>query len=61
VARTAGDLEDRAAKFVVEQGLVLANIDFPVFNDMINRWCTKYKHLWSEEALTTAVLLPISR
>lgn len=56
MARTAGDLEDRAAKFVVEQGLVLANIDFPVFNDMINRWCTKYKHLPGTRAVVKDVV-----
>jgi hypothetical protein len=97
--RTPGDLEDRAAKFLLQKDLILANADFRVFNDMIERWSAKYKHvpgtrevvknvvqewfqqqlveavmgaqalrdarqwtiedlkrLWSEEALTTAVL-----
>jgi len=97
--RTPPDLEDRAAKYLPAQNLIMANADFRVFTDMIERWCSKYtrapgardvvkdvvrewfeqqlieavmgaqalrdarqwtfddvQRLWSEEALTTAVL-----
>lgn len=40
--RTPPDLEDRAAKYLPQQNLIMANADFRVFNDMIERWCSKY-------------------
>src|SRR6185503_11286404 len=36
--REPGDLEDRAARFLIDQNLLLINADFRVFLDMINRW-----------------------
>jgi len=67
--RTPGDLEDRAAKFLVQKDLILANADFRVFNDTIDRWCAKYKHVlgarevvkdvvqeWFQQQLVEAVM-----
>jgi hypothetical protein len=41
--REAGDLEDRAARFLLEQNKLLVNADFRVFNDMISRWERAYE------------------
>jgi hypothetical protein len=67
--RTPPDLEDRAAKYLPQQDLIIANADFRVFNDMIDRWCSRYKHApgarevvrdvvqeWFEQQLIEAVL-----
>jgi hypothetical protein len=97
--RTRDLLEDRAAKYLVDQNILQINTDFRVFTDMIDRWMDRYpgipgaedtirqtvqewfeqalvetivgaqtlqgspqwtiediSHLWSEEALTAAVL-----
>ncbi len=43
--RVPPDLEDRAAKYLPQQDLIMANADFRVFNDMTERWCGKYKHV----------------
>jgi hypothetical protein len=40
--RTPPDLEDRAAKYIPQQNLVLANGDFRGFVDMIDRWAKRY-------------------
>jgi hypothetical protein len=40
--RTTGFLEDRAAKYLVEQNLLQINADFRVFTDMIERWAARY-------------------
>jgi hypothetical protein len=67
--RTPPDLEDRAAKYLPQQNLVIANADFRVFNDMIERWCAKYARVpgardviedvvreWFEQQLIEAVM-----
>src|SRR6266567_1566226 len=36
--RESNTLEDRAAKFIEEQNLLLINADFRVFSDMVARW-----------------------
>jgi hypothetical protein len=67
--RIQPDLEDRAAKFLPQQNLLLINADFRVFLDMIDRWCKKYSHApgarpvveqvvreWFEQQLVEAVL-----
>lgn len=41
-SRSAGDLEDRAAKFLPEQNLLLINGDFRAFTDMTDRWSDRY-------------------
>ena len=43
--RTSPDLEDRAAKFLPQQNMILANGDFRVFTDMVDRWCKQYNHV----------------
>lgn len=43
--RTPPDLEDRAAKFLAPENMILANGDFRVFTDMIERWCKQYSHV----------------
>jgi hypothetical protein len=67
--RTPPDLEDRAAKYLPQQDIILANADFRVFNDMIDRWTTRYKQVsgardvvkdvvqeWFEQQLIEAVM-----
>lgn len=67
--RTPPDLEDRAAKFLYDQNLLLINGDFRVFTDMIGRWAKKYAHVpgarpaieqvtreWFEQQLIEAVM-----
>lgn len=67
--RTPPDLEDHAAKYLPQQDLIQANADFRVFNDMIERWCTRYKQVpgarevvkdvvqeWFEQQLVEAVM-----
>jgi hypothetical protein len=67
--RTPGDIEDRAAKYLPEEDLILINADFRVFNDMIERWVELYRGLpsagdtirevareWFEQQLVEAVV-----
>lgn len=53
--RIPPDLEDRAAKYLVEENLLLINADFRVFRDMIDRWVKLY-----EAAGVTAGLQPVA-
>jgi hypothetical protein len=41
--RVPPDLEDRAAKYLVEENLLLVNADFRIFRDMVQRWCGLYE------------------
>lgn len=43
--RTPPDLDDRAAKFLLQQNLLLINADFRVFTDMVDRWAQAYSHV----------------
>jgi hypothetical protein len=43
--RTAPFLEDRSAKYLVDQNLLQINADFRVFTDMIDRWHERYKEV----------------
>lgn len=67
--RTPGDMEDRAAKFIEQQNLLLINADFRVFSSMVDHWTTRYEHApgsasvvrdvvreWFEQQLVEAVL-----
>jgi hypothetical protein len=67
--REPGFLEDRAAKYHIEQNLLQINGDFRVFTDMVKRWCDRYAHVpsaerditdacreWFEQALIETVL-----
>jgi hypothetical protein len=67
--RVAGDLEDRAARFIRAQNLLLINADFRIFVDMVDRWTKEYGHIegvgqviresvrgWFEQSLTETVI-----
>lgn len=67
--RDPGDLEDRAARYLPEQNLLLINKDFRVFTDMTKRWAKQYNWApgadskvseivqeWFEQSLVEAVL-----
>jgi hypothetical protein len=43
--RVPPDLDDRAAKFLLQQNLLMINGDFRVFTDMIERWTEAYAHV----------------
>jgi hypothetical protein len=43
--RVVPDLDDRAAKFLFSQNLLMINADFRVFTDMIDRWIAAYAHV----------------
>jgi hypothetical protein len=67
--RTLMDMEDRAAKYLPEEDLILINADFRVFNDMIARWMEFYRGVpsagdtirdvvreWFEQQLVEAIV-----
>jgi hypothetical protein len=67
--RVPPDLDDRAAKFLVQQNLLMINADFRVFTDMVDRWALAYArvpgaeitvkevvHEWFEQQLIEAVM-----
>jgi hypothetical protein len=68
--REPGDIEDRAARYLVEQNHLLINADFRVFTDMIDRWTREFTEnknaiagvvqdavrSWFEQALVETVL-----
>jgi hypothetical protein len=56
-SRQAPDLEDRAAKYLPQVNLILANADFRVFTDMIDRYAEKYRHAPGAKA----AIVPIVR
>jgi hypothetical protein len=43
--RTPPDMEDRAAKYLPSENMILANGDFRLFADMTERWCKQYSHV----------------
>jgi hypothetical protein len=54
--RTPPDLEDRAAKYLADQNILLVNADFRVFTDMIDRWCGRYAHAAGARPTVTSVV-----
>lgn len=48
--RSPPDLDDRAAKFLLQQNKLIINGDFRVFIDMIERWTQLYKHIPGAQA-----------
>lgn len=69
LTRAKDDMEDRAAKYIREQNLLMINADFRVFTDMIERWEKAYRevagggtlvkevvHEWFEQQLIEAVM-----
>ena len=68
-SRVPPDLNDRAARFLLQQNLLIINADFRVFTDMVERWEAAYSHVpgsagtirevvheWFEQQLTEAVM-----
>lgn len=43
--RTPPDLDDRAAKFLLQNNKLLVNGDFRAFTDMVDRWMNFYSHI----------------
>jgi hypothetical protein len=43
--RNPNDMKDRAAKYLLQQNLILVNADFRVFTDMVERWSFAYAHV----------------
>ena len=41
-SREDGDIEDKAARYLPEQHMLLINADFRVFTDMIQHWAERY-------------------
>jgi general stress protein YciG len=71
--RTPPDLDDRAAKYIPDQNLIMINADFRVFTDMVDRWQISYAHIagsevsirevvheWFEQQLVEAVMSALS-
>jgi hypothetical protein len=54
--REKNDIEDRAAKFLADQNLLLINADFRVFTDMTERWMKNYAHAPSATAVVQDVV-----
>jgi hypothetical protein len=67
--REPPDLDDRAAKYLAEENVILINADFRVYTDMEARWRERYSHVpgaytpieetvheWFEQALIETVL-----
>ncbi len=40
--REPGDIEDKAARYIEDQNLLLVNADFRAFRDMVDHWVTLY-------------------
>lgn len=75
-SRLQGDLEDRAARYIRDQNLLLINSDFRGVTDLVDRWQDAYKdrlhgpnaaeivtevvHEWHEQALWETVLGALS-
>lgn len=54
--RIPPDLDDRAAKFLLQQNRLLINADFRVFTDMVERWTQAYAHVPGAHATVKEVV-----
>jgi len=54
--RTPPDLEDRAAKYLPQQNLLMINGDYRVFNDMVDRWSQKYSQVSGARPVVESVV-----
>ena len=54
--RTPPDMDDRAAKFMLQQDELLINGDFRVFTDMVNRWTQAYARVPGSNATIKGVV-----
>lgn len=52
-SRALGDMEDRAAKYLSAQNLLLVNGDFRVFRDLVTHFMRNYKDMAAAESLVT--------
>lgn len=52
----AGDLADRAARYLAGQNQIVVNGDFRVFTDMIDRWVARYSDLPNSRTVVKAVV-----
>lgn len=52
--REPGDLEDRAARYLIDQNRMLVNADFRVFEDMVKYWMKLYPRV-PRESISDAV------
>ena len=50
-SRTDGDLEDRAARHLADQNMLLVNGDFRAFTDMMERWEKLYDYVPGAKAV----------
>jgi hypothetical protein len=55
-SRVAGDMEDRAAKYLAAQNLLLVNADFRVFRDLVAHFMRNYKGTAGAESLVTTAV-----
>jgi hypothetical protein len=55
-SRVAGDLEDRAARYLADQNKLLINGDFRAFTDMTERWVERYGHVPGSNAVIQDVV-----
>lgn len=44
-SRAKDELEDRAAKYLIETNVIKVNADFRAFTDMVDRWVSRYNHV----------------
>ena len=49
-SRQEGDIEDKAARYLAEQHMLLINSDFRVFTDMVQHWTERYAKEHGETA-----------
>lgn len=54
--RIQPDLDDRAARYIVQDNLIQANGDFRVFTDMIDRWSRRYSQVPGARAVIQSVV-----
>ena len=54
--RAEGNLEDRAARYLADQNLLLINADFRAFTDMVDRWKHLYGHVSSSDGVVRDVV-----
>lgn len=53
--REVGDIEDRAARYIPEENVLLINADFRVFTDLVDRWMREFGKAGVREVVQEAV------
>jgi hypothetical protein len=54
--RNPPDLDDRAAKYLLQQNFLMINSDFHVFTDMVDRWAAAYRNVAGSRATVCDVV-----